>query len=101
MRRPGPDEWRRLVAEYDGSTETQEAFCEARDVSLGTFRYWKYKLAKERPTRFLPVEVVGSPAPVARAGALVEVAVPGGGPVLRFEVGTDARYVAELVSALS
>jgi len=31
----------------------------------------------------------------------VEVAVPGGGPVLRFEVGTDARYVAELVSALS
>jgi len=90
-----------LVADYDDSSETQEAFCEARDVPLGTFRYWRYKLAKQRPTRFLPVEVVGSPAPMARAGALVEVAVPGGGPVLRFEVGTDARYVAELVSALS
>ena len=89
------------MAEYDGSTETQEAFCEAHDVPLGTFRYWRYKLAKQRPTRFLPVEVVGSPAPVARAGALVEVAVPGGGPVLRFEVGTDAQYVAELVSAIS
>ena len=62
------------MAEYDGSTETQEAFCEAHDVPLGTFRYWRYKLAKQRPTRFLPVEVVGSPAPVARAGALVVAA---------------------------
>jgi len=42
-----------LVAEYDGSTETQESFCEARDVPLGTFRYWRYKLAKQRPTRLI------------------------------------------------
>jgi len=89
------------VAEYGGSTETPEAFCEARDVPLGTFRYYWHKLAKQRPTRFLPVEVVGWRTPLARVGALVEVAVPGGGPVLRFEVGTDARCVSELVSALS
>ncbi|MDX2150542.1 MAG: hypothetical protein SFV54_07400 [Bryobacteraceae bacterium] len=43
MRRPGPDEWMKLVTEYEMSGLQQKDFCAKHDVSLNTLQYWLYK----------------------------------------------------------
>ena len=95
----------KLIAELEQSELTQKEFAAKHDVSLNTLQYWLYKRNKggsnfdvNSRARFLPVEVVASPAPQAPEGT-VEVTVQGGAQ-LRFPIGTDVRYVAELLAAL-
>lgn len=104
MRYPTPAEWLKLLEEFQTSSLEQKEFAAKHDISLGTFRYWLYRRAKRvqlesKPRqKFLPVTVVASPAPKAR-GEVVELALTSG-VLVRFAVGTDSRYVAELVAAL-
>lgn len=108
MRRPGPDEWLKLVSEYETSGLQQKDFCAKHDVSLNTLQYWLYRRPKKSgsesgpTTKFLPVEVVPSPALAARgqqptSGVMVEL--PSG---VRIHLSSDvpARYVAELLAGL-
>ena len=95
----------KLIAELEQSELTQKEFAAKHDVSLSTLQYWLYKRARSRSNfdvnsrqRFVPVEFVCLPPPKAAEGT-VEVTV-GGGARLRFPVGTDVRYVAELLAAL-
>jgi hypothetical protein len=110
MRRPGPDEWKQLMAEFETSGLAQKEFVAQHGLSLRAFQYRLYKKSQRSSVRssegkgppraaFLPVEVVASPAPQAREG-LVELALPRG-LLLRFSVGTDTGYLAHLLSALS
>jgi hypothetical protein len=106
-RRPGPAEWATLLAEYKQSGLTQKEFVAKHDLALSTLQFWLYKQSKLKSVfdsnsspAFLPVQVVASPAPKARFGGAVEVALDGGTTTLRFIVGTDPRYVALLVQAL-
>ncbi|MCC7134212.1 MAG: hypothetical protein IT352_16255 [Gemmatimonadales bacterium] len=77
-------------------------------MSIATFQFYLYKIRKERlPSRssesspvFLPLEVVASAAPKARLGAGVLEAALRSGTLVRFAVGTDTRYLAELLAAL-
>ena len=110
MRRPGPDEWRKLIAEFEESELQQKEFAAKYELSLSSFQFWLYKLRRMKRSglgsdsesnsgpRFLPVTVVASPAPKAREGVLE--AVTRGGVAVRFVVGTDTRYLAELFAAL-
>ncbi|MEW5743673.1 MAG: IS66 family insertion sequence element accessory protein TnpB [Myxococcota bacterium] len=107
MRYPTPNEWLKLVEEFRKSDLQQKEFAAKHDVSLNTLRYWLYKRTKlvqleSKPeTKFLPVEVVASAAPVARRQQPPEMVVAlSRGVALRFPVGTDTEYVAELVAAL-
>jgi hypothetical protein len=107
MRYPKPEEWIGLAEEFRSSGLQQKEFCAKQDISLNSFRYWFYKMAsKSSPTRvqrFVPVEVVASPASktrvAERVAALIEAGVPSG-VVIRFVVGTDTRYLAELLAAI-
>src|SRR4051812_44760169 len=101
MRYPTPAEWPGLVEEFRASGLQQKEFCAKQDVSLYTFRYWRYRLEKKssnstvtRVQRFLPVHVVASSAPKARQPGLMEAELTNG-VVVRFVAGTDTRYVAE------
>ncbi len=106
MRRPGPEEWLKRIEEFRASGLQQKEFCARHDLSLSTLQFWLYQKSrrgsgsesKSMPT-FLPIEVVASPAPQARAGEFVEVALRSGA-VVRFSTGIDIRYIAELVAAL-
>jgi len=41
-------QWQLLIDKYNSQTElSQEQFCRAEDLSVGTFRKWFYKLASE------------------------------------------------------
>ncbi len=105
MRRPSPDEWKQLVAEFEASGLQQKEFVAKHGLSLGAFQYRLYRKAQRRSklspprTAFLPVEVVASPAPPPREGFLLELALPRG-LLLRFPVDTDTGYLAHLLSAL-
>lgn len=107
MRRLGPDEWKKLIPEYEAGVLSQKEFAAAHDVSIHTFQFWLYKLRKQKDSytesagRFLPVTVVASAAPKARGHggeSLVEIAHHG--VIVRFPVGTDAHYLAQLIAAL-
>jgi hypothetical protein len=105
MRRPGRDEWRKLIGEFEAGELTQKEFAAREDVSLATFQFHLYKFRKSRNSEssrvFLPVEVVASPALKARQGeAGILEALLRSGVVLRFVAGTDTRYLAELFAAL-
>lgn len=110
MRRPGPDEWKQLVAEYEASGLRQKEFVARHGISLSTFQYWLYKKSQRasvllpestgRPrAAFLPVEVVASPASQSRAGLMLALELPRG-LLLHFPVGTDAEYLAHLLAVL-
>jgi hypothetical protein len=68
-------------------------------VSVGALRHWLYKLRREghtrasAPVRILPITVTPALVP-----ELVEVGVDG--LVVRFRAGTDAGYIAQVITAL-
>ena len=105
MRYPTPTEWLKLVEEFRVGDLEQKEFVAKHNVYLSTFRYWLYRKAKHfqiesnSSPKFLPVTVVASPALKARVGSEVLVELRDGMKI-RFEVGTDTRYLAELLAAL-
>jgi len=107
MRFPSPEEWLGLVAEFKSSGLQQKEFCGKHNLSVSTFQYWLYRKTKrvqvesESSPRFLPVTVVASPASQTRGGrgGVLEASLRSG-VLLRFTVGTDTRYLAELFAAL-
>jgi hypothetical protein len=106
MRYPSPEEWPKLIAEFRESGLTQKEFVAKHDIPHSTFQYWLYVRGKRLSTdsklsrKFLPMEVVASPALKARAAAGLIEATLASGVVIRFGVGTDARYIAQLLSSL-
>jgi transposase-like protein len=48
MRRPGPEEWKTLLAEYEASGLTQKEFAAKHDVSVNTLQYWLYRRLKRK-----------------------------------------------------
>jgi len=116
--------WTKLVADFEVSDLSQREFASERGISLSNLRYWIYRLRKEsrplvteapersgqapeRPdtkegSRLLPVRVVAS-APKARepwkGNGLLELALPSGAR-LRFQGGTDLKYLRALAAVL-
>ena len=106
MRRPGADEWLKLLSEFATSGLSQKESVAKHDLSFSTFQYWLYRASRKKKAesvsspRFLPVEVVSVAAPKARqTDGAIEAALRSG-VVLRFPVGTDTDYLAELLTAL-
>ena len=111
MRRPGGEEWPKLIAEYETSGQMQKEFCAERDLPFNTFQYWLYRRSKKVRTvcgstpEFVPVEVVRSAAPEGAATKskadepAVEIALPSGVQV-RLSTGVSASFVGELIAAL-
>lgn len=95
MARQRRSDWRQVVAGYRASGMTQEAFCARDGLALTTLQSWLYRPepSKSATPTFLPVAVRESASPV-------ELRIPSG-MVLRFSVGADAGYVAELARRLS
>jgi hypothetical protein len=90
--------WRQLVAEFEASELTQEAFARSREINVGTFRWWLYRIRSgAMPARF--VEVVSESSEAASGPVTVSVA---GNVTIEFQrrpsveyLGTLVRYLAE------
>jgi hypothetical protein len=99
--------WSTLVARFEESGQSQAEFTREAGVGVAAFRYWLYRLRRERTAsapphrsretgdvRLVPVEVRQRPSEPARLDlrvAGIRVLVP---------VGTDARYLAQVAVAL-
>jgi hypothetical protein len=98
------DEWADVIAEFEAGGESHEEFCAGRDLNVGSFRGWLYRLRRERAhgkvarsaTRMVPVHVRAGSEP---SDDVIEIAIPG--VVLRVRAGVDVKYVAELAAALT
>jgi len=97
--------WVATVEEFERSELTQERFAQQRGLPVTTLRTWIYKLRRERKASvsLVPVRVIASTAPPARAGAA------GGGEIeielktgvrLRLSTAVDLDYVTALAQRL-
>ena len=95
-------EWMQIVAEYEETAgqETHEAFAQRKQLNVGKFRYWLYKVreeAKSPPVRF--VELTAAPSPSEADD--VEVSLHGGRCTVRFGRRADASWIGDVVAALA
>jgi len=108
----GREFWTRVIQEYESRRQEQTHwdFVEEWGISLTTFRSWLYRLRREQKevddqVALVPVEITGLDAAAITAEpteslAPMDAAFPGG-MVLRFQVGTNPGYMAELLSSVS
>ena len=77
---------RELIAEFETSGESQVGFCRGHGLALSTFLYWRRRIrgASQAGARsaFVELQVVSG-----KAGAGVEIALPGGAVA---KIGLDA-----------
>lgn len=118
-KRIGREFWTRVIDEYESRApeQTHCDFVEEWGLKLTTFRSWLYRLRREQETvasdnytvgdelSMVPVEITGLDEASVTADPTegfspVDAAFPGG-MVLRFQAGTDAVYMAELLSSVS
>jgi hypothetical protein len=96
MARLGRGYWQSAVNKFDKSELSQEAFCEAHGLTLGTFRSWLYRLRREgeRSTpKFVEVSVADKSASSQACVVII------GKAELRFESVPDAVYLGALLRA--
>jgi hypothetical protein len=98
MARQGRSYWLGAVREFDKSKLSQEEFCEAHGLTLGTFRSWLYRVRRERREHMSAapkfVEVVPSNSSSSHACAVVV-----GHAELRIAQLPDAAFLGVLVRA--
>ena len=66
--------WKKHIADWERSGQSQRAFCAKRDLALSTFQWWRGKLRRSegRPltaAQFLPLALNAAP----NAAAVIEV----------------------------
>ena len=97
--------WRELVRRFNsrGPGVTLVDFCLEHKVSSGQLYAYRRRFSDEAEgtaPSLVPVQVVdGGDGGVKCGDGAVEVAV-GGNVLLRFQVGADARYMADLIAGL-
>ena len=103
VQRRGYSEWVKLIEDFEKSGSSLDDFAAKLGVKPSTLQFWFYKLRKQasRAPRFLPVDVVASAAPKARQAMSEQMELAlASGALLRFCVGTDVRYLAQVIAAL-
>jgi len=89
--------WEGLVREIGGGVTVSEV-ARRHDVPLSTLHFWKSRIGKA-PKREVPalVPIVLKPGLI---GAASECELEVGSVRVRFRVGTEVKYVAELAHAI-
>lgn len=77
-----PEQWQKLMEQFESSGKTQEQFCQSRGIALATFTMWRRKL---KATALAPT-----------APAFVQVHLPQNAEVLPLESSEPVDLVVEL-----
>lgn len=94
-------EWLKLIGEWRAGGKTAEQFCSRLGIRPATLKWWAWKtdgehVAAPRGAALVPVNVASR---LVAGVATFEVEL--GEVRLRFETGTDPRYVAAVAHALA
>jgi transposase-like protein len=107
--RRSPEQWTRLVGEYEASGHSQRRFCAEHAIRQSSLRYWRRRLEQGSGAeggqvspgiRLVPVKVIED-APALADSGLVVVAPRGVRVQIArgFDAGTLARVLATLEAA--
>jgi transposase-like protein len=100
MQKKTRSEWEAIVADYRSSDLTLLQAAAKHDIGHHSLAYWVCKLNRESrgktPTSFVPLVVQEQQRGVQHFEAETRH-----GLRLKFEFGSDPRYVAQLLSAVS
>ena len=97
--RKGAKEWMEILAEYEGSGQTQREFCEGAGLSLATFGLWRRRTGKTKvracgaKSRMIEVAL----AVQGNAGLVLEGA---GGWALKLPSAVSPKWMAEVLREL-
>ena len=95
--------WRRIVAEFERSGRTQEAFARSRRLNVWTFRTWLYRIRAEKRKKqsevapLVEVEVVENPGTAVREAVCIRT---GNGVTVEFQGTPSPSYLAAVVLQL-
>jgi hypothetical protein len=98
--------WSTVVGRYERSGQSQARFTMEAGVAVAAFRYWLYRLRRERTATVPAVRSRGSddvrlvPVEVGQARASGRLDLRAAGFRLLMPMGSDPRYVAHLAAAL-
>ena len=98
--------WSTVVARYERSGQSQSRFTAEAGVGVAAFRYWLYRLRRERTATPPAVRSRGSddvrlvPVEVRQAPVRGRLDLRAAGLRVLMPVGTDPRYVAHVAVAL-
>lgn len=95
-------QWVELMAQYESSGMSHEAFCGCHGLKLSTFKSWRYMLNKESRVQGETSEIKMLPVSAATAvtsKSFLRFCFPNG-LELKINVGTPPAYVASLIQAL-
>ena len=90
--------WRRHLAAWRDSGQSQAAYCRQEDLSLPCFGYWRGKLdtvPSPSPPALLPIVV----SEVSTSMDRIEVELPNG-LMVRLSIGSDATQWVPMIRAL-
>jgi len=96
--------WRGVVADFERSGRTQEAFARSRRLNVWTFRTWLYRVRGERgkreanPARLVEVKVADAERPSAPNAVRIRAC---NGVTLEFNGVPTPSYLAAVVSELA
>lgn len=91
-----------MLARYERSGLSQQAFCRRHGVALSTLQYWRRR-ARDAEKASAPtfVEVPQRPDPLARRGSAEAVFIElASGVRLQVGVGTETQWLSGLLRAL-
>lgn len=92
-------EWKTIISKLRASGLTADVFATKHGLNVSTVRWWSAELGSKvsaAPSTPSMRELVVAPS--AHDGGTFDLAL--GGISLRFEVGTEPRYVASIAAAL-
>lgn len=89
--RRNPEQWQAIIADYESSGLSREAFCQARNLNLDYFGKRLRLANKAKPSRaaFMPVRV-------RTEGIAIEL----GDVTVRCTTATPVSWIADLAAAL-
>ena len=100
------EEWKRLVREWESSSERAREFCARHDLKLSTFQWWRWRLGSAAGP---PAEISegwvelspARPAPVDDTSSSADLTlVLGDGISIRIPVGFDGPTLERLIRTL-
>ena len=93
------DEWAAEVARFRVSGQTAEVYAARHGLNVWTLRWWSSRIGTVAPAAGVSLREIVVEQAASEPSSNFELLL--GGITLRFEVGTDPRYVAAVAAALA
>ena len=102
-----PEQWAKLVQDYESSGQSQRAFCAEREIGQSSLRYWRRRLERRsgqvraavaQGARLVPIDLIEECTPVAADSGVT--ILTGGGTRIEVKRHFDAGVLRRVMGVL-